>query len=112
MTGTGYIVPQQIGTSDDLTAAILSARPSTSEPDTIRMVAYDPDATITARKSHNRATPMPIFSPTGTIRRRVVRKTARLPGGGEGFARSYTRAGDSGMESSESDDEWVPGKSI
>jgi len=89
----------------------LSARPSISEPDAMRVVAYDPEATITARKSHNRATPMPIFSSTGTIRRRAVRKTARLPGG-EGFARSQPRAGDSGVESSESDDEWIPGKSI
>ena len=112
MTGTGYIVPQQISTSDDLTAAILSARPSTSEPDAMRMIAFDPEATITARKSHNRTNPMPIFSSTGTVRRRAVRKTARLSGGGEGFARSYPHAGDSGVESSESDDEWVPGKSI
>jgi len=113
MAGTGYIVPQHSGTSDDLTAAIMSARPSTSEPDAIRMVAYDPEATITVRKQHNRTMPMPIFSSsTGTIRRRATRKTARLPGSGEGIARSYPHAGDSGVESAESDDEWVPGKSI
>lgn len=113
MTGTGYIVPQHSGTSEDLTAAIMSARPSMSEPDAIRMVAYDPEATISARKVNTRATPMPIFSSsTGTIRRRAARKTARLPGSGDGLARSYPHAADSGAESAESDDEWVPGKSI
>lgn len=116
MAGTGYIVPQHSGTSDDLTAAIMSARPSTSEPDGIRMVAYDPQATITVRRSNNRSNPMPIFSSsTGTIRRRAARKTSRLPESahGHGFARSYPHnTADSGAESAESDDEWVPGKSI
>jgi hypothetical protein len=119
MTGTGYIVPQQIHFSEDITAAIISARPSTSEPDDIRMVTYDPEATITARKSSNRSAPIPMFSSIGPIRRRVTRKASRTRHSlGDITTRSSSntddqRGGsDSGIESPESDDEWVPGKSI
>ncbi|PVF96301.1 hypothetical protein CPB86DRAFT_709363, partial [Serendipita vermifera] len=119
MSGTGYIVPQQIHFSEDITAAIISARPSISEPDDIRMVSYDPEATITARKPSNKVAPIPIFSSIGPIRRRVTRKASRTRHSlGDSTTRSSSttddaRGGsDSGIESPESDDEWVPGKSI
>jgi len=119
MTGTGYIVPQQISLSENITAAIMSARPSTLDSDELRMVSYDPEATITARKNTSRSAPIPIFpssSAGGPVRRRVVRKTARLSGseGASSSSRSRSRP-KSGMDSgdsSEDDDEWVPGKSI
>ncbi|KIM20259.1 hypothetical protein M408DRAFT_308571 [Serendipita vermifera MAFF 305830] len=114
MTGTGYIVPQHSGTSEEPTAATMSDRSSMSESHAI-MVAYEPEATISAGKTNTRATPMPMpvfSSSTRTIRQRAARKTARLPGGGDGLARSYPHAADSGAESADSDDEWVPGKSI
>lgn len=116
MTGTGYIVPQQMGFTGDITAAIMSARPSTMDLDDLRMVSYDPEATITARKSASKSAPIPIFASVGgTVRRRTVRKSTRHSGsdGTSNSSRSerQKRGPDSG-ESSEDDDEWVPGKSV
>jgi hypothetical protein len=112
MMGTGYIVPQHISFSEDITTSILNARPSFMDTDEFKVVSYDPDATITARKSATRSAPIPIFpSSTGTIRRRVARKSTRHSHSGDGgIPRSLS--GDSPVESSESDDDWVPGKSI
>ncbi|KAG8825043.1 exp1-like protein [Serendipita sp. 399] len=116
MAGTGYIVPQQMGISDDITAAILSAKPTSGDLDEFRMVSYDPQATITARKSASKASAVPVFSTTGTIRRRV-RKATRYSLN-DSASRSHSRGGghhsgaDDSMDSAESDDEWVPGKSI
>lgn len=118
MTGTGYIVPQQLTAPRDITASIISARPIPSDTDEFRMVSYDPEATITARKNTSKSAPIPIFtSSAGTVRRRTARKTARTPGNDatSGSSSQDSRAkhgADSGIESSESDDEWVPGKSI
>ncbi|CAG7848408.1 SubName: Full=Uncharacterized protein {ECO:0000313/EMBL:CCA71712.1} [Serendipita indica DSM 11827] len=138
--GTGYIVPQQMNTtlSDDVTASILSANPNTgnrysshggSDSDDLHMVSYDPQATITARKSSTTASSKAIataaaaasfasngkamsssipvsFSATGTIRRRTAaaRKSARQIMMDDGAQ--------SPPDSSEDDDEWVPGKSV
>jgi hypothetical protein len=115
MTGTGYIVPPQIGLSGDITAAIMSARPSTLDSDELRMVSYDPEATITARRNTSKSAPIPIFpSAGGTVRRRVVRKAAKLSGsdGASNSSRNRQKRGDDIGDSSEDDDEWVPGKSI
>ncbi|KAG8761441.1 exp1-like protein [Serendipita sp. 396] len=111
MAGTGYIVPQQMGISDDITAAILSAKPN-GDSDEFRMVSYDPQATITNRKNASKASAVPIFSTTGTIRRRVRKATRYSIADSAPSSHSRGDEADSSMDSAESDDEWVPGKSI